>query len=142
MDLDDLDTIASADAGVKMELRHPGTDEVLLQADGVTPVTLTLLGQDSKAYKHAERRAADRRMARQAERGGRVALTSAALEEDQLNRLVATTTDWSGIRWGGVDQPFNADNVRAMYKTWPWALEQAVAFQEKRANFLKTQPAT
>lgn len=141
MDLDDLDTTASADAGVKMELRHPGTDEVLLQADGVTPVSLTLLGQDSKAYKQAERKATDRRLARQAERG-RVALTSAGMEEDQLNRLVATTTAWDGIRWGGVDQPFNADNVRAMYKTWPWALEQAVAFQEKRANFLKTQPAT
>lgn len=141
MDLDELDTVTIAEQGVKMELRHPATDEVLTQADG-SPVTITLLGQDSKAYKMAERKASDRRMARQAERGGRVPLTTAGLEEDRLNRLVATTTGWSGIRWGGAEQPFNADNVRTMYKNWPWALEQADSFQEKRANFLKTPSAT
>lgn len=138
MDLDNLDTTTAADAGVKMELRHPATDEVLMQADGKTPVTITLLGQDSKAYKQAERKASDRRMARQAERGGRVPLTSAGLDEDNLVRLVATTTGWSGIRWGGQDQEFTKDAAREMYTKWPWARDQAESFQEKRANFLKT----
>lgn len=50
MDLAKLDLEAAADSGATMEVRHPITEEVLLDKDD-KPLTITLLGADSKAFR-------------------------------------------------------------------------------------------
>ena len=135
MDLDQLST-ASADTGVKMSLRHPSTDDALLQDDGKTPITITLLGSDSKVHKAATAEVINRRLARQASRGGRVPTTSEGLDADGLTVIVACTVAWDGVRVAGQPQECTPATVRELYGRFPWMREQAEAFIGDRRNFL------
>lgn len=138
MDLSNLDTTATAQAGAKMDVMHPATGTPLLQGD--TALSLTLAGQDSDLFRKADRKISNRRLATSAS-GQRVKLTAEGIDADSLERLVACTISWHGIGWDGGDKECTPENVREAYKRLPWLREQAEAFIADRGNFLKASPS-
>lgn len=136
-DLKDLDTVAAADLGSTLEIRHPTTGAVLANGDGRS-VTLTLAGMDSSRAKRTERAALDRRLKQSA--GRRSAVTATDIDSDSLEVLASVTLSWSGFVVDGQEIECTPENAKRLYKQWPWLREQAQAFVEDRANFLKASP--
>jgi hypothetical protein len=128
----DLATLDASTEGAIMTVRHPATDEVLLDDKG-NPITITLVGIDHPTYRKAQRQALDRRLAK----GNRSKLTAAGIEEDSIDVAVRCTTAWSGITVDGKALPCSAENARTVYKRLPWLFEQVDKFVGDRANFLK-----
>lgn len=128
MDLKRFDVASAASAGADLHLKHPSTQEPIL--DNGQPVTIRLIGRDAPAVREAAR-AADR------------AVTAGEIDSDErLTRvLMAATVGWSGIEVEG-DETFTPDNVRKIY-TMPetdWVLEQVSPFFLNRANFARNMP--
>lgn len=137
MDLKQLDTVSGADQGADLELMTPsGT----LITDSATkkPWTIRLLGVDSKKYQDAQHRLANKRIQRRS-RSRRAIVTSEELDTDQLELLVEVTTGWCDcikLTADSAPLPFNRENVRMLYSSYPWIREQAEEFIADRANFL------
>lgn len=134
MDLASFDTSAAAEQGATLHLRHPTTDAPLHTEDG-KPVTITLLGRDSKAWQAHQRAATDRTLGRAGRRAK--ALTAEQIEADAITGLAALTTGWENVTFKGAPLAFTKANAETLYRTLPWVREQADAFVEDRANFLK-----
>lgn len=116
-----------------LELTKPdGTP--FLQADGKTPCTITLLGQDSDEYVKQDNKSGNLRLAQ----GARLKLTQEGLDAAQLKNLVAVTVAWDGIVMGGETLECTPTNVFDFYTRVPLVREQVQKFVEDRANFFKT----
>lgn len=132
MDLSSLDTRKAAGDGAKYQLRHPVEDTPITTDDG-KPVTITVIGTDSEAFRRAAQAQANSRL----KHGQRSRVTAETVESDATDLLVACTTGWSGIVVDGKELDFSAENARALYDRFPWIREQVSAFAAERANFLK-----
>jgi hypothetical protein len=135
-DLAQIDTKKAAEEGRVLHLVHPKTRAPLFDGDG-NPVTLSLLGKDSKRALRAESAALDRRLKAGARRG---VISADDMRDDTLAVLIACTTGWSGLAVNGQDLPYSPENAKLLYEQWPDIREQANAFIEDRANFLKDSP--
>ena len=139
MDLGNFDVIKkSSNEGVDMALKNPADGSVLKHDDG-TPQTIRLLGRYSDAFKAKMHQHVNDRLQQLNQRRGTNAppTTAEKIESETLEQMVAATTGWD-IKLDGVRPPeFNADNVRAFYKRFPWFLEQADDFTTTTANFTK-----
>jgi hypothetical protein len=136
LDLSQLDTGAAAEGGVDMALKHPVTNAPLLQDDGETPITIRLLGMDSKAFRKATRANQDRRL-----RGTRYrAPTAEELDAEGLELLVKCTISWTGIVLDGSSLDCTPVNVRTLFTRLPWVREQIDNYIGDRANFLAPSP--
>ncbi|SLN31738.1 hypothetical protein [Oceanibacterium hippocampi] len=129
LDLQSLDIEAAAGEGASFTLRHPVTDEPLVQ-DG-RAITITLCGADSRRWKAMQRANLDRRLRR-----GRAVLKSAQIEEENIELLAHCTRDWQGIVYGGEALACTEANARRLYREQSWIREQALQFAGERANFL------
>lgn len=139
LDFTQFDTVAAAEQGAAMKVRHPTTGEILLYQtrDGKEPVTLTIFGEDSERCRAALRAVRNRRM--ETQRSAKVSAES--LENEDYEILAACTGGWKGISLDGKEEtPATPENIRAAYKRFPWLFEQANAFRTDRANFLKASP--
>ena len=132
-DLSKLDTADEAEQGTTMDVRHPLTGEVLLTPEG-TPVTITLLAEDSTSYRRAQHRAQNRRFSK----GSLNKLKAEELENDQLEIYAAVTRAWSGLAFGEEDLPCTRSNALALYRRegFKWLVDQIADFVKDRANFL------
>lgn len=131
----------AADAGASLHLRHPVTDERLYDepadlplASGAsrTPVTLTLLGADSKRWRSHANAVAQRAKSK---RKGLDGMSAADAQRELIKLYAACTTGWTGIEVEG-DPTFNEKNVKKLYETCPWVVEQVTDFVQDRGNFL------
>ena len=137
-DLNTLDSVAAADTGAPLTLRHPVTNAPLEDSQK-QPVTILLAGDDAARVREARAAIANRRMSRP--KGQPV--TFEEIDDDALETLVAATIGWSGLGLGeGQPLPFTIDTARAIYKRFPWIREQAEAFVSERKNFLKPSRAS
>lgn len=128
MDMNDLDTVAAADTGATMIVRHPVTGDDLM-GDG-KPMTLTVLGADSGEFKRAVSDSA------KARKPGKTA-TIADAERATVDMLTRITTGMSGNwTWDGKAFPFSKDNVKRLYTERPWLRQQVDEFIADRSNFL------
>lgn len=140
MDLSTLDITASAEEGAVMELRHPASHAVLVDADK-KPLTITLAGDDSERVRKAQRAATNRRLAMQGRRSGNK-LTAEELEADGIDVLAAATVAWTGIVLDGQPLDCTPANAKTVYARLPWIREQAETFTADRANFLRASSTT
>jgi hypothetical protein len=132
MDITTLDTTPLAEAGVDMELRHPGNNSVIMQDDGVTPITIRVLGMDSKAFRKANRVNQDKRI-----KGVRYRMpTAAERDEDAIDILIKCTIGWSGIEREDGPLSCTPANVRWLYTNMDWIKRQVDDFIGDAANFL------
>ena len=125
MDLAKLDIVSPANEGVWMELEHPVTGEPL-------GVKIKLAGTDSDYYKKELRRQQNKRLKK-----GIRNINAEELEAEAVELLVACTLDWEGVELEGQALECNPENVRKIYKKFPWIKEQVDAFINNRANFIK-----
>lgn len=133
MDLSTLDTAELANQGALLELRDPAGNPVL-QEDG-SPVTLTLLGEDSDVVTHVNNRNANQFL-RGTSAGGQ-AVTAEMSKTNEINKFAAATVGWSGIVVDGEAIQFSADAAKELYRRFPWIRDQVRTFIGDRANFTK-----
>ena len=144
-DLSCLDTVAAAEAGAEVELRHPVTGAGL-------DVFLTVLGKDSEVVRDYNREKGNEylRKASIARKRGKddEIQTMEKFEASSIELLTVCTTGW---RWGeraGVfplqksGQPieelaFSVQNVKRLYTEMPEARKQADEAIADQANFIK-----
>lgn len=133
-DLTKLDTRAKSEAGVDMKIFHPSTLAPIMNDEG-KPITITLKGRNSAAYKTAFRTVQERGRERQA-RGVRA--NEEEIRADEIEFLSAVTVGWTFTELDGQPFPFNQDNSRRLWsdERFTWILEQATRFAANDGNFL------
>lgn len=133
MDLSTIDTKSLAEEGVPMHLHGPN-GAPLMQEDEKTPITITLLGDDSDALTKLDRATTNAHL-----RGNGV-VTAELAEAKHLTRLARATVGWSGIVVDGKELEFSEEAARELYKRFKWIRGQAAVFISDRANFSKASP--
>ncbi len=121
----DLGTIDLKEEGTDMPVRHPVTDEVLVDAEGNIS-TIKLVGQDSTIYRKAANAITNRRARKMKMPKAEV------IESDALELVSKCTVGWSNLLVNG-EEPTSAD---ALYRGNRWLREQADAWIHDRANYL------
>jgi hypothetical protein len=113
IDLASLSTSAACDKGYELELTHPVTHDAL-------GVFITVLGKDSSAFKQFIRTKANERIRRDLanQRRGKEAdaPTVEQAERDAVELLVACTTGWRNVEFGGVKLEFTPENAAKLYQ--------------------------
>lgn len=140
MDFKKLDVVAAANAGFDLQLKHPGTDELL-------PIFIRVLGMDSGAYRKADAEQTRARLDK-VWKGGKFNPANQSPQEDEaqgIQRLIACTTDWwevledgtkrTSLELGGEFIICNPEGIRKMYEQFPWMREQVSVGVADRANF-------
>ena len=134
MDLSKFDTSKTADDGVKMQLRDPKDESVVIEG-----MSITVAGLDSARYREAERKQTDFRLEQSRVAGRPGKMTTAGIEADRINLLVACTIAWEGFDLDGKPLECTPENARKVYSNpgLRWIREQVDRFVGDRANFLK-----
>lgn len=133
MDLSNFDTSALANEGAVLELRAPDGNPIF-QDDGETPVTITLLGEDSdRITKH------NNVVANQYLRSGLggPAITAESSRDNELTKFAKATLDWSGIKVDGKVLDCDETNAKSLYRRFPWIRDQVRTFMGDRSRFMK-----
>lgn len=140
MDLSLLDTRDIANSGAVMHVEHPVTGEKLYtEGDNPQPITITLLGRDSKKLKARQNEITNEMF----KKGFRPKAMSAEKSTDEtLTTLALATVEWANIELDGKVLPFSTENAKALYTKLPWLAEAVDAFCGDRGNFLKTPSPT
>ena len=136
--MDFSDVSAAAENGAVLELKDP-TGELILKPDG-SPVTITLMGTESKQYKKARNAIGDRYLKKATPRKAAMAETTEEAISDLASQLAAVTISWDGIIRSGITVECTRDNARALYIDCEWVREQADNFVGERRNFWKASP--
>ena len=132
-DLSEMNLSRSADEGAVMTLYHPVNGEPIIDDTTGQPWTITLAGQDSERFRKATQANTNRRLSMRRGRPGQI--TAQELDNEALELLVACTLSWSGITLELQPLAFEPNNVRKVYRDFPWVREQVDAFIGDRANF-------
>lgn len=122
----------------RMPVVSPVTGEPLTADDG-SPVTISLISQDSQKFRSLRRKAIDRRLKN---RGARQTYTAAQAEADSIEALCDATVGWENVVLDGEQLECTPDNVRKVYKRLPWLVTQVDAFVADLANFMQPSPKT
>lgn len=97
-----------------------------------TPMKVTLLSPDSAEYKRRVNRLQEREARR---RKLRREITPEEAEASVLERYVAAAVKIEGADIDGKPVGSAPDEVRGVYQTFPWILDQVIFFQSERKNF-------
>ncbi len=132
MDLNDLDVVKAADKGAETTVRHPVTDDVLLDKDG-NPVVMFVLGSDSTVLRAAMKDRARKQLN---------ARKTKQFDVDEAERLgsemlAICITGWRGLSENGVEIPFSKEAAIDLFMRYNWLRSQVDAFINERENFFK-----
>ena len=130
----DLNALIPADDTLVVEIKNPITGDVLLKDDG-KPMTITIYGQHSAAYKTVLHEQADKRIQKMSKQKKQT-ISSADVEAATLDLLSKTTKDWS-IQLDGKAPKFSEAAARDLYIKLPWLRVQLIEAQEDLTGFLK-----
>lgn len=133
MDLASIDTSELANKGVALELRGPN-GAALFQDDN-TPVSITLLGDDSDALARVNNINTNQFL--RGTSSGQTGITAEQAKTNEINKFAAATVSWSGITVNGEVLDCTPDNAKSLYRRFPWIRDQVRAFISDRANFTK-----
>ncbi len=134
-DIAAFDTRTKSEVGTDMTILRPGSPFApFLDAEG-KPLTITLKGRNSVAFKAAQREIQQRNADREA-RG--IPRTDDDEKTDRFNLLCAVTVGWSFDTLDGQPFPFSPDNVKKLWadERWAWLQVQAINFHSSEGNFL------
>ena len=136
MDMSRLNLEVFAEKGATMELLHPVDNDVLTTEENGKgePITISLLGSDSKAFKNKSRELARRRVAKY-QKSRNKSVDHTVSDEEASELLVACTTGWSGIVVDGEQVEFSEEAAMDLYCKNSWIREQVDAFVGDRASF-------
>lgn len=135
VDLSALDTIKACNDGAEIELLHPVTKAPLGQF-------ISIVGKDSDAFNAyvEESSDADTRKAFVNQRKGRVPDPKylAARKAETIQLLVACTTGFRNVMFGGAPLAFNEANATKLYTSLPWVKQQIDDAVIDYENFIKS----
>jgi hypothetical protein len=134
LNLADLSS-SKEDEGQKMEVRHPGTGDVLRHDDG-RPYTITLVGKDSDRFLQLQRQIQDRRLTAMART--RQPMTASLSERDEVDLLVNATLTWDVVFGDNGSSEPKPDNYRRAYTSLRWLRKQVDEFVGSPSNFFRT----
>lgn len=139
-DLASLDTLTLSEEGMPMPLINPRTRTPIRNEDG-TPLTITLLGRHSEAFRETLRNSQQGR-ADLTSRG--IAISDEHREREDIATLVACTRDWTLQLLDGKEFPCTPQNVRKLWndQRFRGLRESAIAFILADGNFLRDLPDT
>jgi len=124
VDLSQFDTKKTSEEGVWVEIESPIDGEPL-------GIHFKILGSDSEVYNKQIRKNKDKMM-----KQGMRNIKSENLEVEEIELLVACTVDWDNIVDNGEKLECTKENVRCVYKNYPWIKDQVDDFIGDRSNFL------
>ena len=126
----DLTNLKTTEEGVKLQLRHPATDELLFADDKEKrPMQIELAGSDSKRFRKINAQLV-RRMQ------GKKKQSTEDVENGVTEQLVGVTLSWSNIMMDGKELLFDVDTAKDLYNGQRWIREQVAEFISDRSNFL------
>lgn len=127
-----------ADESAEMQLMHPADGTPLVDPETKLPITISLLSEDSKRVRDAQRLTINGRLKNQS----RMKYTAEMVEADAINLIVEATVSWSGIELDGASLSFSKANAKILYGRLPWLKIQVDSFMTDRSNFLSTSSKT
>lgn len=133
MDLSKINVEKFAELGAEMEVVDPYTNEVMVQ-DNKLPVTIKLIGSDSKAFRNKNRDFQRRRIAKMVKNRAKT-IDYTISDEDACELLAECTIGWSGIIFEGKPLEFSKENAEILYLSLIAVREQVDLFIGDRANF-------
>lgn len=135
LDLTQFDTVEISDAGAILDLRHPGTGEILKQPDG-SVVSITVAGPDGERCRKQNRIATKKALEILGQ--GREQ-TEEEENDEEIDMLAALTLSWAGISISsdGADLPCTPENAKMLYRRFPAFRAQVNNFVKRRANFMR-----
>lgn len=126
MDIEQLYTRDDHEEGAEVQIRNP--------LDGtLTDIYIKVLGPDSREWRKAVK--SDLRKAWGKAKGGE--LTDEDLLQSDIDKLVAVTVGWRGMKQNGEDMPFSKEAIRTLYERSPRILDQVDMFMADSRNFTK-----
>ena len=132
MDLSNFDTKAGATRGAWLHLVAPNGQ--LLYADEADengkyhkPMRIQLLGTDSDEFQAGAKRLA----------GGKQKPTAGNDEEKMYTLLAAVTKGWENIILNGAELEYTKENVKGLYRDYPFIFDQVFEFIQDRTAFLE-----
>lgn len=138
INLPEVDTIAKSEAGVTFPIISLKTGEAMVNC-GV-PVTITVKGPDSVAYRDALR-AIDRKRVELVRDAPNGELTTAQQDALQSEMIAAVTVAWTGmLSKDGQEAPCTRENAQALYMRFPAIRDQIAIRADNRRNFTTASP--
>lgn len=130
----DLAALATYNPDEASTLDLLGIDGAQLFNDDGTPMTISLLGEDSDVAVKARNSQTNRRI----QQGPRAKITAEGINSDGAAYLAKLTVGWN-ITMGGEKAEFSQDAALKLYANQKLSFirEQVAAFVEDRANFLR-----
>jgi len=129
MDLMNLDTTTRAEAGAELEIKHPKTGKGI-------GFFLTIKGADSRAYKAALKDVMKRATPETTSNEVKEAVLVACVTGWRAEELVDGKMCACPVLLDGKEIQFNEPNLKKVLDRMPTIRDQALAFQDARANFL------
>jgi len=114
----DLSALKPTKETVEVILRHPGTDEVLMNDDG-SEMTITVHAPWTKAYRSAGFKHANERLRKRKGDKEDFNFTFEELEEAGIDLLADVTVDWD-ITFGGEKPEFTVTKAKEVYSEIFW----------------------
>lgn len=137
-DLGQVDTKTRSEDGVDMPVKLLSGAPLI--AKNGQPVSIVLLGPDSKKYKAVMRRQVKKRLDRKESPSPDEQIEEA--EQDGITMLVACTLGWKNVLdIEGKEIAFSAETARILYGNYPVIADQVDLFVTNRANFLLASSA-
>ena len=135
MDLSIFNVEKMAEMGADLELLDP-VDEPLLD-DNKNPVTIKLLGTDSRAWRNHNKDVQRKRIAQMVTRKKKN-IDYTSTDEEVCEMLSICTVGWSGVGGEDGDIEFSQEAAFELYLSQIWIREQVNEFIGDRANFFKS----
>lgn len=138
----DLTTLMVADEAKPVDLTHPVTFRPMGTAE--KPVRVMIVPPSHPRMRAVERRIADARVQNAMNARGRMKLTAEEIENEAIERLVASIESWEGIELGGKVLKVSAENARMMMTTpgLRWLRNQVDIALGDVGTFLTTEEST
>jgi len=132
MDLAQFDLVEAAEKGIVVELIHPVSKELLEDEDG-KPVTIKVLGKDSRKWQQVAKRVLARAAAKYRGKDTPVGETEKGLREI----LAECTLSWTNIEYNDSPLKCNKENALMLYEKRGWIAEQVMEHASDRSYLEK-----
>lgn len=130
----DLKDLTPKNDTVTVEIKHPVTNEKLLNEDD-SVMTITLYAPHTKEYKRVLWEVTDQRL-KEAAKNGRIEVKSEDLENQSLDSLAKTTKEWN-ITFDKAMPECNYENAKSVYTEVFWIKDQIEFAMSNYLDFLK-----
>lgn len=124
------DVAALQDDGTFVHLN--GLDDMPMYTEGEDPqpIGITVAGIHSRRHRQIEAQLRKRKIRPKD-------LTGERIMQDTIERVAYCTLGWQGFYLHGEEIPATMENVKMVYETFPWILDQVTEAMQDGARFFK-----